>query len=443
VNGLNGTLIVTGNAEITDDGTLRLTSNSSPFAQSGNVTTREKLDVSYTDAPTNTKARPFHSYFVFAIGPNTGTTGGAGLAFWGHNGNAGDIGSSGDGLGYGGLGTSFAVEFDTLTDPAQGGKVGDPKDNHIGFMVDGKAHEHPATFIPTESGVPIPFATANKNKFYVWIDYEGGDSRQLDVYFSKTKDKPTAPIAWELHKEAYSMNPEFPFPDSFNMVDLFTKTGLPAKAFIGFTAATYNETIRNDHIVYEWEFSTEGVPCACQGATACKGTATTHACSAGPGTKDQGVCVECTMMDQGACTSKHQVCKPETETCVACNVGADCPNDKPVCDPKSNACGPCTTDADCEGHPGTSLCVPSGPLMGQCILPCSKDKPCPAGYECNEAAGKCEQCAEGQGCSGDIIEGGGCACAVLGGWPQDGLATSLLSALGLASFVARRRRRRA
>jgi hypothetical protein len=467
----SGTLLVRGDAKITPQGTLLLTSAASDLAQSGNVTTKDQLDLAYTDAPANTKARPFHSYFTFSIGPNTGLKGGAGLTFWGHNGDAGSVGAGADGLGYGGLTTSFAIEFDTFSDPPAGGKFEDLKDNHIGFMVNGLQAEHPATFVPTDSGVAIPFATASKDKFHVWIDYEGGDSRQLDVYFSKSKDKPKTPIAWDLHKAQYASDASIVFPDNFNMADLLSKAGKLPKAYIGFSASTYaTPGAKNDHIIHQWEYSTTGnTPCACQGATACAATETTPACSAGTGTMGQGICVECTVMDQSACKDKKQVCDPKTETCVGCNVGADCPPQNPVCDPAKNTCGPCTTDAECSAtHPDAPVCSPSGPVKGTCvecgkdsdckgmenvcevatgtcILPCSKDMPCPMGWKCDVEAGRCEECAEGEVCpgpGGDIIQGGGCACSVIGLSKEEGLSTCLLTALGLASAVARRRRRR-
>jgi hypothetical protein len=464
---LTGTLLVRGDAKITPQGTLLLTDNLSDLAQSGNVTTKDQLDFSYTDAPANTKARPFHSYFTFSIGPNTGPMGGAGLAFLGHNNEPGVPGAGAAGLGYGGIDTSFAIEFDTLSDVVPS-KFPDLKDNHIGFMVNGLQAEHPATFIPTDSGVPIPFATASRDRFHVWIDYAGGDSKRLDVYFSKTKDKPKTPISWDLHKAQYAGDAGFPFPDSFNMVDLLTKSGKPPKAYIGFSASTYGgiTKIKNDHIIHEWEYSTTGdTPCACQGASACAATETTPACSAGPGTQNQGTCVECTVMDQGACTVKNQVCDPDTETCVSCNEGADCPADNPVCDPASHTCGPCKDNTECaENHAEAPYCAPSGACVecssnadckgvenvcddktGTCILPCSKDMPCPTGWKCDEAAGRCEMCVEGEACptSGlDVIQGGGCACSIIGLSKEEGLSTCLLSALGLAAAFARRRNRR-
>src|SRR6185369_16868683 len=92
------------------------------------------------------------------------------------------------------------------------------------------------------------------------------------------------------------------------------------------------------HVIYEWEFSNQGVPCACQdAAVACKqGYPTTPACSEGPGTQNKGICVECTAKS-------------------------------PICDAAKHTCDVCTTDADCKGHPETPLCALTGPQKGACV----------------------------------------------------------------------------
>jgi MYXO-CTERM domain-containing protein len=184
------------------------------------------------------------------------------------------------------------------------------------------------------------------------------------------------------------------------------------------------------------------------------------------------------------------VCDLTTNTCEECATNADCPADAPVCNPESKTCEPtCTTDEDCKSHPNEPACAMTGDKAGQCV-PCTADKHCPenlpvcdvATYTCggcktNEDCtstapvcdipkGTCGDCQTDADCArfsetpsciltGDtagqcgktpppvveVIEGGGCACAAAGSSSSEGIFAGLLSALGVALAVGRRRRR--
>src|SRR6185436_5605881 len=94
--------------------------------------------------------------WVFRI---SGTAdGGEGLTFIIQGNNPASIGTSGAGLGYGGIGRSLAVEIDNNQNS------GDPNANHMAILTNGNVAVHLATFTPgwdLENGLSQT----------VWVEY--------------------------------------------------------------------------------------------------------------------------------------------------------------------------------------------------------------------------------------------------------------------------------
>jgi hypothetical protein len=498
---LGDTLVANGLAEILPDGRFQLTKANSANGQSSTIFYGEPLSFRYTDEAAKTP-RQFHVFFSFSMGPSAAEAeAGSGLAFLVQNNLKSSVGSNGDGIGYGGLKKSFQFEFDTHKDTPSDGTVNyeDPIEDHIGFMLDGNQSEHPAFYKPLDANQnQLEFNSVGPDLkvFYVWIDYAGGtgpDAKKFKLYLSETKDKPAAPIAWEEHKDFVGADPQNPnFPESGFDPDYWLSTqmtGQPGQGWVGFSAATYGPIIRNDHFIHEFEFSNKGIPCACQGADACKTVAGTLACSSGPLTQNSGECVECTEANAEHCTGNKPVCDKVNEVCVQCNTNVDCSTmENPHCEPVGHTCVPCVTDGDCSE--GTPICAGAGTPMAACVACVVSDdcKGSPATPVCSGATQTCVECEANADCQGeapvcdpvmktcgpcttdadckndpleavcqlsgplvgqcgpkavnkDVIEGGGYSCALASSSSEEGLLVGLLGALGAAAAVARRRRR--
>lgn len=298
--------------------------------------------------------RPFHVYYSFTITPNSGADAGAGMSFLMQNNDVGQTGASGEGMGYGGISTSLAIEFDThkYVPPKGNANYPDPEGHHIGFMLDGKYEEHPALINLQDTD----FSSLTGKRMYVWIDYAGMGSNQVLLYMSTTKQKPDEPLTWHANKAPAPILPTAVYPDDFDAdnwisVEMDSK---PPQAWVGFSAAT-GSGITNDHIVEEWEFSNEGVPCACQ---------------------EVGYCA--------TLDPKKPACGSDTGLCVECNVNKDCSQENPICTSATHTCGDCTTNADCSRFPDNPVCdIEEGsPTKGACIA-------CPEGEAYNASTGKC------------------------------------------------------
>jgi MYXO-CTERM domain-containing protein len=84
-----------------------------------------------------------------------------------------------------------------------------------------------------------------------------------------------------------------------------------------------------------------------------------------------------------------------------------------VCNVVAGTCGPCSVTPQCVRFPETPICQMSGAAAGQCV---STD-------------------------ANDVIAGGGCDCEAAGSASNEGTLAGLMSVLGLAAAVTRRRRR--
>lgn len=108
----------------------------------------------------------FSAVFEFMItspgGLSDGIAAGAdGLTFALQRNSPGELGNLGFGLGYGGISSSLAVEFDTF----RNNNLSDPSSNHIGINSNGS--------MTSVSTVDIASPFDNGTKWTVWVDYNG------------------------------------------------------------------------------------------------------------------------------------------------------------------------------------------------------------------------------------------------------------------------------
>lgn len=150
----------------------------------------------------------FSAVFDFRItspgGFSDGTAAGAdGITFVVQRTANNALGSFGSGIGYGGIGNSVAVEFDTFRNT----NLNDPSSNHIGINTNGSL-----TSLATVD-VATPFD--NGTRWTVWVDYNG---TLLEVRASQTGIRPVEPTLT-------------------HTIDIAGTIG-GTSAWIGFTAAT-------------------------------------------------------------------------------------------------------------------------------------------------------------------------------------------------------------
>lgn len=158
----------------------------------------------------------------FLTNPNAG---GDGLTFVVHNDAAGAtaLGTVGGGLGYGGINSSVAVEFDTW----DGGRDVDPNDNHVGINTNGSM----ASLVTSDPGVTLETASSA----FAWVDYDGSI---LDVFFNTTNAKPGSAL----------------------LSSAFDLTNIGDSAFFGFTAATGSATAEHRIKSFQLEKETKSKP---------------------------------------------------------------------------------------------------------------------------------------------------------------------------------------
>jgi glucose/arabinose dehydrogenase len=207
---LNGDAVLAG-------GALRLTSAQNN--QNGTAFFNAPLPVSETTS--------LQTSFQFQMTGGQGSGGADGLVFVLQNSAAGPaalIGSStGGGLGYAGLGTSLAIEFDTYEN------ADDVNDNHISILVNG-------TVSPAIQTRSAPVDLNSGNPINAWIDYNG-NTNQLSVFATDVATKPASPLMTAT-------------------IDLESLVG--AQAYLGFTAATGG--LNNNHEILNWQTSLDVPP---------------------------------------------------------------------------------------------------------------------------------------------------------------------------------------
>lgn len=326
-----------------------------------------------------------HVYFKAQIQPDP--AGEKGMSFMIQNNSSSSVGANLDGLGFGGIMPSVIFEIDTSLDPEPPPPQYAPP--YIGMVLDGNQSVHSSVVSKMAQGSTQLVTPAF---LHMWFDYDA--TQHFRVYIANDSKKPAEPLAWDVLDGVP--------PDALDLGALLIKDGVQ-QGYVGFTAATGQDK-SNAHDVLEWELSNEGVPCACQGDSACTGLQATPVCSLVQAQKEGGavLCVECTSENKDACTPDKPVCHSELEQCVECETDTDCAAGAPVCDPVSHTCGGCTTDADCAPYPETPYCETQGPNQGKCE-PCLEHGHCavttPICDETTEPIYDCRLCATDQECA--------------------------------------------
>jgi len=204
-------LQLNGNAACTSS-VLRVTP--ATFGQSGSVFSQAIVPLGAGNS--------FSTYFTFRMSNNGGSgdndgLGADGITFTVQP-NSNTAGGSGGGIGYLGIPSSVAVEFDTWNN---GAGFGDPDGNHVGVDLNGSI----------SSVVVMPIATRmnDGNVWHAWIDYNGS---VLELRVSQT---PTRPASATLSH-------------TVNLAQVLGTT----QAFVGFTSGT--GAAFADHDILSWVF---------------------------------------------------------------------------------------------------------------------------------------------------------------------------------------------
>ena len=204
---INGTARVVPTA---DGQVMRLTA-AQPF-QAGAIFSQQRL-----------RAASFSTYFRFRISAAGGLVfdpGADGLALVIQPVTS-SLGTSGQGIGYGGIRPSVAVEFDTY----QNGDNNDPDSNHVGITLNGDSNHGPGA--PFTVGIPERLDDGAMH--HAWVDYDGS---RMEVRLARTANRPSA-------------------PNLTRQVNLRQVLG-SNEAFLGFTSATGSSW--GDHDLLYWEY---------------------------------------------------------------------------------------------------------------------------------------------------------------------------------------------
>lgn len=159
----------------------------------------------FTQAKVVNHRKSFKSEFSFWL--NNASSPAEGIAFVIHPKADTTVGDTGSGIGYGSIGKSVAVEFDTTDN---GGS--EEAANEVAIVVNGQVSK------PRGSGVPaFPLHDADR---FAWVSYSAR-THKVKAYISESSDKPSSPIA---------------------TAKVNLEKVLGGKARAGFTAATSSET---------------------------------------------------------------------------------------------------------------------------------------------------------------------------------------------------------
>ncbi len=166
--------------DFTDVSKLKLNGDAE---QSGGILRLTSADPSETGTAFTKKAvlnkkKSFKTEFNFSMHDSPGAAG-DGMAFFIHSSSKSVIGDGGGGLGYGSIGDSVAVEFDSFDN---GGP--DEDANEVAILANGKAGKSKAASVPSFNLYGGPR--------WAWITYKA-KSQQMKVYVSDTSSKPGSP----------------------------------------------------------------------------------------------------------------------------------------------------------------------------------------------------------------------------------------------------------
>jgi hypothetical protein len=169
----------------------------------------------------------FSTFFTFQITASGGISDGDGPGADGLTFTVQPIsstaGGGGGGIGYAGIPTSLAIEFDTYDN----GLPGDPNGNHVGVDLNGSVASVVTALIPTRMN--------NGAIWYAWIDYNG---TTIELRLSQTSTRPAGPTL------AYAVN-------------LATVLGT-SQAYVGFTSGT--GAAWGNHDIRSWQFDNAFAP---------------------------------------------------------------------------------------------------------------------------------------------------------------------------------------
>jgi hypothetical protein len=186
----------------------------------------------------------FSTFFQFQITNPGGTAPADGIVFVIQS-NGSSVMSSGT-IGYGGIGNSVAVEFDTFNNGAGGG-TSDPNNNHVGVDVNGSLVSlltaSPGGVVNCNAPVGLANCLANGDLWSAWIDYDG--TNLMIAVADNSTTRPANLITYPINLGCVLAG------------GTAGGTGCPtpaATAYVGFTAGT-SSGFENQDIV-DWIFTT-------------------------------------------------------------------------------------------------------------------------------------------------------------------------------------------
>jgi hypothetical protein len=346
----------------------------------------------------------FYQHFRVRIsggGGNLPPNGADGLAFILQNDPGGDplgvgkigtgkgvLGINGEGLGYGGVTQSLALELDTLQNAAQS----DPDGNHVALLLGGlTGHTSDGTKMGTplmaaaEGATVVPWQPVKLDPVMkslestavsydtrdVWIDYEcaAPNKCSMKVYMTFNNTLLMNEFASSINPPTLPKRPDAPIMVVDNLKDLSTYLNGPT-GFAGFSASTGGAMAMDEHLVTFWVLSRKPLPDA-------------------DGNNLEDTC-ECKTL-VGACDGNVPICDPSTPQGFC----RDCLNDfecsakgglKPICDliatGGQGACVECTNDTHCtveEPYCNTAV--------KECTANCTADDMCPSEKWCDNPTG--------------------------------------------------------
>jgi len=163
--------------------------------------------------------------------PDGSFPGADGIVFVVQNAGPTALGKSGEGIGYAGMSTALAVEYDTYLNPG----YGDPNGNHIAVQSGGLGQCRPEHVAPYNLGITTDIVTMipDGRIYHGRVDYQGN---RLSVYLDTTGrfERPVLVV---------------------DNVDIASLIGLDAtgRAWMGFTSATGKSVER--HELLSWHMS--------------------------------------------------------------------------------------------------------------------------------------------------------------------------------------------
>ncbi len=365
------TWTLNGNAFEADASLLRLTTGG----------TLNEASSAFLTTPLNlTATTSLHASFRFTMG--TSATGGDGVAFVIQDSTlqAAALGADDGNLGVLGAGKiAPSVVVDFVTDANAGDLI---NSNRVGLLSVTSA----ATTLITQA--TPPFTMSGASMVYAWVDYNA-PTKILSVYLNSAATKPATAL--------------------INSAAVNLSTLIGATAYVGFAASTGATAAKtNEQDIYELELSTDGIPCSCEGDSACSGAPGTPACGS------SGLCTICSASNHSACTGATPVCNTASSTCVGCLTNATCSGATPICDATALTCRGCNGNSDCGGT--TPYCdnLTGSAALGTCVA-CVADVDCGGSTpRCDLVTNACTQCLSSTDCGGDspICTSGTCrACA--------------------------------